>query len=552
VKADAARKDGAARAGGGAAVSRTAQDGGPARPALLARLDQVSLRYGSHTVFSDLSLSLYRGEHLALLGANGSGKSSLLRLLQGELRPDQEAAAQGRGRIYWNFTGEEEPFALSALRHARLVSPGRQGSYARYAWRIRGEEIILSGLDNATLLHSPASGEERRLAAQLAACVGAEGLLEMTAPAMSQGQLRLLLLLRALISRPILLLLDEPFDGLDVDAREGIARCLRLAAEQGSSLVLSAHREEDVPAFIRAALILRGGRITRAELPLSARIDPAGGPCDRGARACGPGGDFSELAARAPAGGLSERAVAPGALQPRETRSGQAPLLELEHVNVFVDRRHVLHDISWSILPGEQWLLSGGNGAGKSTLLRLIHGEEFAACGGALRWMGGPRPSLEQLRSCVGYVSDSLQYAYDYDLSAEEVVISGLRGSIGLYRAPDERERALAGEWLDIMGIGAVRARNFFSLSSGQSRRVLLARALAASPCLLLLDEPCSGLDAPGRARFLHGLEQLAANGVSIIHVTHHERDISPQFTRELRLDKGRAIFCGEVSQRRR
>lgn len=212
-------------------------------------------------------------------------------------------------------------------------------------------------------------------------------------------------------------------------------------------------------------------------------------------------------------------------------------------MDVFTDRVQILFDITWTIRPGEQWILSGDNGSGKSTLLRLLHGEEFAAYGGTLRWRGGPRPSLEDLRAQVGYVSDRLQYAYDYDLSAEDVVISGPRGSIGLYDEPDARERALARDWLDVMGLSAVRDRSFHSLSGGTARRVLLARALAASPPLLLLDEPCSGLDAQSRAFFLRGLTALAGKGVTIVHVTHHEQDKSPLFTHELRLEKGRIAF---------
>ncbi|MDR2489706.1 MAG: ATP-binding cassette domain-containing protein [Desulfovibrio sp.] len=500
----------------------------PPHPVPLVRLEHVAVRFGERPVFADLSFRLFRGEHLALLGANGAGKSTLLRLLQGELRPAQNAETAGKqrapGRIYWNFEGEEEPFALSAINHARLVSPIQQQRYMRHGRHIRGEAIVLSGLDNSALPSADSSERQRRLAAQFASSAGAEQLLDMPASTMSQGQLRLMLILRALISRPILLLLDEPFDGLDIPSRGWITRCLHLAAEQGSTVILSAHREEDIPSFISGALILQGGNAVRARFPSPARRLPASPP------------------PRAAAWSAASGDVSPAGDDPAQ----KSPLLELEHVDVFVDRRQVLHGINWRIFPGERWLLSGGNGAGKSTLLRLIQGGEFAACGGTIRWRGGPRPPLEELRSRVGYVSDNLQYSYDYDLSAEEVVISGLRGSIGLYREPDARERALARDWMDIMGVSAVRAQNFFALSSGMSRRVLLARALAASPPLLLLDEPCSGLDEQSRMLFLQGLALLGAKGVTIIHVTHHEQDRNPLLTHELRLNEGRIDFCGK------
>ena len=497
----------------------------------LVRLDRVTMRFGEHAVFSDLSLCLRRGEHLALLGPNGTGKSTLLRLIQGDLRPAQDAASSQDGappgRVLWNFEGREEPFALTALKHVRLVSPGQQRNYVRRGWNITGEEIVLSGLDNAAMLQGKLSSHHYARAAKLAGAAGAEPLMGMMAPAMSQGQLRLVLLLRALMSNPPLLLLDEPFDGLDAASREQITRCIALAAENGVTLLVSAHREEDIPPFVTDSLLLRNGQIERAKLPLEPRpVAPVSFVLPD---------SFHAPSGAIPAHGLSD---------PQAAR----PLVELEHVDVFTDRQQVLFDISWVIRPGEQWVLSGGNGAGKSTLLRLLHGEEFAAYGGTLRWRGGPRPSLEALHASVGYVSDRLQYAYDYDLSAEDVVISGLRGSIGLYHEPDAQERALARDWLSLMGLSASIPASFHSLSSGTARRVLLARALASSPPLLLLDEPCSGLDAQSRAHFLNALSVLARNGVTIVHVTHHDQDKSPLFTHELRLNKGQVAFVGRRS----
>ena len=535
-------------------------DDTPANTDCLVRLDRVGMRFGGNTVFADLSLCLRRGERLALLGPNGAGKSTLLRLLQGDLRPGQEAEAlQSRaaaGRIFWNFEGKEEPFALSALKHARLVSPGQQRNYARQGWKVTGEEIVLSGLDNAAMIYGEMSGRHYERAAELAEAAGAGPLMGMTAPAMSQGQLRLVLLLRALMSKPDLLLLDEPFDGLDAASRERVTRCIGLAAEQGGTLVVSAHRDEDIPPFITQGLLLRNGKAERVALPLSIlpEKDSVGeaGPVEAGLQPVPPphaphGGCAQGLFPRPPLTRVCEGndsiaglSAAADPASPTDLLPGNVPLVELAHVDVFTDRVRILFDINWAIRPGEQWILSGDNGSGKSTLLRLLHGEEFAAYGGTLRWRGGPRPSLEELRAQVGYVSDRLQYAYDYDLSAEDVVISGPRGSIGLYDEPDARERALARDWLDVMGLSAMRDRNFHSLSSGTARRVLLARALASSPPLLLLDEPCSGLDAQSRAFFLRGLAALAGKGVTIVHVTHHEQDKSPLFTHELRLEKGR------------
>jgi molybdate transport system ATP-binding protein len=313
------------------------------------------------------------------------------------------------------------------------------------------------------------------------------------------------------MSRPALLLLDEPFDGLDSQARRAVKRAIALPMTQGGTVLVSAQRAEDIPEGITEALIIDTGKIERRPLPV-----PVPSPIS---------------------GSGSVVPFMPG-----------APLFQLSGVDVFIESQQVLYDINWKVCQGERWAVTGRNGSGKSTLLRLLCGEEFAAYGGNMLWCGKARPALEDLRRDVGYVSDRLQDSYDYDLSAVAVVISGLRGHIGLYEEPDPNERALAQEQLTRLDLGQVAALPFFSLSSGVMRRVLLARALVARPSLLLLDEPCSGLDAAGRALFFRTLEDATSNGLTLIYVSHREQDIRPLFTHELTLDAGRVAYAGPRS----
>ncbi|MDL2216805.1 ATP-binding cassette domain-containing protein, partial [Desulfovibrio sp. OttesenSCG-928-M14] len=418
----------------------------------LVRLRNVDVAYGSHEpVFRGLNLDIMVGGHLALIGANGSGKSTLLRLLHGDQRPLQKPDGQSAGSICWYANGREENSALAARAMARLVSPDQQRNYMRQGWKLSGEEILVSGLDNAVMVYGEVSSALYQRAQALAEQAGALPLLGLTAPAMSQGQLRLLLVLRALMSQPALLLLDEPLDGLDAPARKAVFQALELAADRGATMVVSAHRQADIPPQITAALLVENGAVR--SVPLLA--------------------ESSSFAAIPP----KEHLTAP--FVPKAP-SDSAPLLELVHVDVFIDRRKVLCDLNWRVDTGQQWRISGGNGAGKSTLLRLLYGEEFAAYGGTLLWHGKPRPALDELRASIGFVSDRLQADYADNLSAEEVVISGLSGSIGLYHEASEAERTLALAWLKHLGVARYAARPFHSLSFGNARRVLLARALAA------------------------------------------------------------------------
>lgn len=526
----------------------------------LVHLDAVGVRFGTTWIFSGFSLAVAPGEHTALLGANGSGKSTLLRLMRGDLRPPQDDT----GRVVWGFSGRQDASPLVARQHARLVSPLQQQMYVRQGWRITGEELVLSGHDNGVMLYGEAEAPLRERARLLAAEAGAERLLRLQLPAMSQGQLRLLLIVRALLNRPELLLLDEPFEGLDTKARAEVMHLLRLAVAEGggATLVLTAHRKADMPSFVRRVVRLAAGKIvgdscSGSSVPsagAAGRAEAAGGPPSAGRAS--DAGNVVALAARAleplpaPAVSPSAPGVLPRLPEPADDpwpRGGtDAPVLRLSGVDVFIERTQVLFGINWQVRAGENWVLSGANGSGKSTLLRLLYGEEFAAWGGSVLWFGAERPALEILYRRVGFVSDRLHDTYDDDITGEEVVISGLLGTVGLYHEPAPAERAYAGELMAFLQLTEFARTSFHAMSSGIGRRFLLARALAASPRVLLLDEPCSGLDPASRAFFLETLDALARQGVQLLYVSHHQSDIPAACRHELHLEAGRIAYQGK------
>ena len=254
----------------------------------------------------------------------------------------------------------------------------------------------------------------------------------------------------------------------------------------------------------------------------------------------------SPLAKETPSNSPAPKSIAGHtAKAPAEAR----PLLVMEKVTVFVDRVPVLHDIDWVVIRGEPWAVTGANGAGKSTLLRLIAGEEFAAAGGDVRLMpddsDDPARGLLALRRHVSIVSDRLQAHYAYDITAMDCVLSGIEGHIGLYGTPAAHDMERARHWLAFLDLSEIAERRIRTLSTGQLRRVLLARALMAKPLLLLLDEPCSGLDDASRRQFLQLLGKLVLCGVHLIMVSHHDEDIIPEITHTLRLADGRVLTSG-------
>ena len=493
-----------------------------ARLTPLVQAQDIVVYFGDTVVFKHFRASVLPHKHLALIGENGSGKSTLLKLFAGEARLSQLPleGMDNNGRILWNFgeatDGQDETSALVAKEHVRLISPAQQSTYVRQGWRISGEEIIASGFHNTQLLYSPVNKEEKDYLHKLATLGGVNHLLPMLAPDMSQGQLRALLILRAIVARPKLLLLDEPLEGLDTTSRDLLMALMRLASEEGCTLIVTAHRQEDIPDWIEGIY-----SIGQQELHSIERF---------------PQTKNQSFTANQE---LFDR-LFPPAPQQNHKGTAQAPLISLKDVEVYIDRKLILQDITWCLQQGEHWLVLGENGSGKSTFLRLLHGEEFVAWGGTMRWFDQPKTPLVELQKKVGYVSDKLHSLYTYDMTAHDVVLSGADGSIGIYRDLTPQERIRANDLMEYFDIVPFADTLFHSLSSGQGRRVLLARALVGSPHVLLLDEPFSGLDSANRALWLHILPLLAKRGISIVFVSHHEGEYGDFFTHRLTLAKGR------------
>lgn len=480
-------------------------------------------------VLRHISWRVERGGHCALLGPNGAGKSTLLRLLRGELWPAQ-------GHIYWHTPQGREESLLAGRAMSALVSPAQQENYQRRAWDLTGRDVLLTGFEDTALLYADSDAARRDAVESLAARLNAQGLLDRAMPSLSQGQLRLLLLGRALLRAPALLLLDECADGLDARHRSLFFGLLEEYARR-CTVVMTAHRPGLIPDWCAGRQHMAAGRLLdKASAPLS------GAKRTRTAQA-------EQTAARA--------RIAQNAQNRPVCSVGGRILLALEDVSVFIERRKVLHDVTWSLHQGEHWRIAGANGSGKSTLLRLLAGDEFVAAGGRIsRWLprqGGHVEMLAEVRKGVRLVSDLSQALYGFSLNGLELVCSGFDNSVGVYRQFTDAEKDEALRLMALLfpeeGPDSVRllaGQSIRRLSTGQLRRLFLARALAGRPDILLLDEPCSGLDAESRAGYLELLDQLAGPeeagglGVHLVFVSHHGEDAPLCINREARMENGR------------
>lgn len=455
-------------------------------------------------ILKNISWNLARGEHYAILGANGAGKSSLLKLIHGDLWPCS-------GSICWyDKDGKRQESRIAARELTAIVSPELQERCLCSVWPQSVKDFLFPQDASYNLQASKAAektGEEIEgiLSSKMLA-----DLLDTPLNRLSQGQLRLTLLLRAIQARPRILLLDEYTDGLDIKNRV-LALDLLQKLRDKTSIIFTSHKPDMLPEWCAGRLFLHKGRQV-GHYPVASRAKEASAVIS--------------------------------------SPSSSQALFTLSNVTVYIDRHKILKKINWQCMQGEHWRIGGDNGSGKSTFLRLLAGDEFAAAGGDIkRWnpaKGRWANSLSETRSQYMLVSDLSQILNDYPLCALELLCTGFDNTTGLYREikEEERERALAilEEFFPDENLSALAQRDMRRFSTGQLRKLYLARAMLHEPAALLLDEPLNGLDSESREQYLSSLRKLAARGTdgpAIIMVSHYDDDMPAFIRRQARLEHG-------------
>ncbi len=227
-------------------------------------------------------------------------------------------------------------------------------------------------------------------------------------------------------------------------------------------------------------------------------------------------------------------------------------VISLDSVYYIRDQKPILSDINWEVKKGEHWCLLGLNGSGKTTLLNLICGY-FWPSKGTISVLGHQygRVDLRELRKQIGWVSSSLIERIHGTETAEKVVLSGKFASIGIYDSYTKEDLSEAKELMHFLGCAHLVNRSYQTLSQGEKQRIMIARALMSKPNLLILDEPCIGLDLFAREQVLRTIEQIASQpeAPTLIYVTHHIEEILPCFTHTFFLKKGRSFQQGETKQ---
>jgi len=400
------------------------------------------------------------GEQIALVGPNASGKSRL--------------AASFAGRSGARYIAFRDSYG----------SYGDRNYFMQQRWNLftLEDDPPSAGEQLRKLAASCADPQaaQRRLA-DLTALFGLAEVLDKPLVTLSSGELRKFQLTRVLLDGPSVLVIDNPFLGLDPVARARLSGLLAgLSGTMTLMLVLS--REAEIPSFITHVIPVSDGEAGE-KVPLEAY--------------------------------LAE--VLPPAV------------IRMRGVTVRFGDRVILDRLDWTVRQGEHWALTGANGSGKSTLLSLICADNPMAYACDIELFGRQRGSGEtiwDIKRGIGFVSPELHRAFQTDAPALDIVTSGLFDTEGLYRRPTEEQRACARRWMEEFGIADLAEKPFLRLSGGQQRLCLVARAFVKDPPLYILDEPMHGLDGEQRRRVKTLLDRFCgAPGKTLLMVTHYPEE---------------------------
>ncbi|SHG65941.1 molybdate transport system ATP-binding protein [Marisediminitalea aggregata] len=448
--------------------------------------------------FSVPSLRITEGQHLVITGFNGSGKSSLAAVIAGvgELQSGSRNVPDSMG---WVSVAQQQAIIDAERKKddADILDVVPTPSTAR--------QIALQHNDEP-------NDVQRQALTELAELLCITALLDRAFLSLSTGETRKVLLLQQLLDAPDWLILDEPYDGLDVESVDRLAEYLDGLAKR-CTMILVINRLSELPQWAGKLVFMQNNQIS---------WQSEGDSLTDGDR-----GHIKQIlhiqhqvSALPPADSDNRAPV----LADRD-----APLVKLVNGNVTWGDNTVFDALNWEIYPGQHWQISGPNGSGKTCLLTLITGDNPLCYRNDLTVFGykrGSGESIWDIKQHLGIVSNSLHLQYRVNCSLLDVILSGYYDSIGLYQQPTLAQRKLATAWLETIDMSAQAKTPFQSLSFGDQRLALIARAMVKHPSLLILDEPCNGLDDANRVKILAMVNLLARQGdTTLLYVNHHTED---------------------------
>lgn len=472
----------------------------------VVRITNLNLKYQQKPVLQGLNWTINYKENWLLCGESGSGKTSLAKAISGlahsygnietTFNPDSSLPAlvyyvanwfqfkdlEGQSNFYYQQRYNKQSAETTASVKAELESFGKKHG------------LQFSGLD------------------RILAALGFSELKEATLIQLSSGEHKKLQLVKALWLKPQLLILDLPYNGLDVLSRRNLNALLEEITEAGTQLILISN-ETELPSCIDRYAMIKDGKLV--EVSADERTWNEAKTINR------------------PVPAFLTEAVA--AHPSRE-------IIKMIDVNISYGEKKVLKNINWEVKAGEKWVLHGHNGSGKSTLLSLICGDHPQAYANNFHLFGNKRGSGEsiwEIKERIGLISPELHWYFDPSATVWQSIVSGFYDSSGLFCDPGYSKKAQTDELISYFGLEEYKNTLMNELPLGKQRLALLARTIVKNPEILILDEPCQGLDQQQTQHFNRLVDDLCKNGTTLIYVGHFESQIPGCIEKRILLENG-------------
>lgn len=477
----------------------------------LLYVKDLTVKLSGKAVLQDVSFTVNKGEQLAVIGPSGSGKTTLIKTLTGNYF--------SKGNIVFQTEKGVKPHIEIISQQHRFKNLSKLNSFyyqQRFNSNDSEDAITVQDALNET-------GADKTVIEETLSLLGIFPIQNTRLIQLSNGEHKRFQLAKAILQKAEWLLLDNPYTGLDVSARKMLNSILDKLADKGVNLLLVTSAT-DIPQCITHVALLKEGRLTSVMVRESFEADK------------------DTLIT------VSEKNIQfNGLLQsvkPAYTYPDFSVAIKMVNVNVIYNNRNILDNINWEVKRGECWNVSGHNGSGKSTLLSLVNGDNPQAFANEIYLFDkkkGSGESIWDIKQKIGYVSPELHHYFDSAASCYEVVASGLFDTIGLFRQLAATQKEMVDQWVSLLQIDHLSKKFFAQLSNGEQRLVLLARALVKNPPMLILDEPCQGLDTEVATRFIALINEICVQmQKTLVYVSHYEEEIPSCVTNTLRLEQGK------------
>lgn len=474
----------------------------------LVKIEEAIPRIDDLKFVHPITWSVKDNEHWAVIGANGAGKTLLIDILTG-----RHALKSGRVKCMGGRSVNE--LVKSVAFRGIYSLTDIQNSYYQQRWNAGDEQ------DAPTVAGLFPKGEKAWVD-NLIQTFGIKDLTGKKINLLSSGELRKVLIIRSLLSNPRILILDNPFIGLDAKSRTLLNDVLgQLAQMKSLQIVLVLSHPKDLPNFITHILPVKKktllSPLCRKEFLEDEKLKQM---------------LFDNAPAKRDVSPLTENKAADFSFR---------RALVFRNIHIRYGKRTILKGLNWQVAKGEKWALLGENGSGKSTLLSLIAGDNPQAYANDITLFDrrrGTGESIWDIKKRIGYISPEMHLYYLKNVRCLDVVGSGFFDTVGLYRRCNDEQEGLALKWMEVFGIKNISERSFLQVSTGEQRLVLLARVFVKNPNLLILDEPLHGLDTANKQRVKKVIEDLCTPDKVLIYVTHYEEEIPDTVTKKLVLTK--------------